>query len=218
MAKRKWRRHVSPIKICHRYQRMGRKRKRYLQLYLGALIVVLGLLIGLKTIATNNQADANNDESLSSEEQFIETIGQFAHENYQQSHVLPSVVTAQAILESDFGRSELSANYHNLFGRKAYGNEPSVSLATNEVVNGETITISGRFKVYDDDQAAIIDHGKLMTEGVNWDPQLYHGVVGERRYKKATKALQQAGYATDPNYDDKLNDLIETYDLQRFDP
>lgn len=50
-----------------------------------------------------------------------------------------------------------------------------------------------------------------------WDPNHYKAVVGEKDYKKASAALVKAGYATDPNYATKLNNLIQTYKLTQYD-
>ncbi|WP_410919685.1 glucosaminidase domain-containing protein, partial [Pseudomonas sp. SIMBA_021] len=51
----------------------------------------------------------------------------------------------------------------------------------------------------------------------SWDPNHYKAVVGEKNYKKATAALVDAGYATDPSYASKLNRIIETYSLTKYD-
>ena len=42
-------------------------------------------------------------------------------------------------------------------------------------------------------------------------------MVGEEDYKKAARALQDSGYATDPKYADKLIGIIEQYDLYKYD-
>ncbi|MGG0786949.1 glucosaminidase domain-containing protein, partial [Bacillus glycinifermentans] len=55
------------------------------------------------------------------------------------------------------------------------------------------------------------------VNGTSWDPDHYKAVVGEKDYKKATAALVKAGYATDPAYATKLNNLIETYNLTQYD-
>lgn len=152
-----------------------------------------------------------------SEDEFIARIGKIAQDNYKNSHVLPSVVIAQAILESDFGKSQLATDYYNLFGRKAYGSEKGVSLETQEYAYGEYVTINDRFKVYHSWREAIEDHGRLMKNGTDWNKDLYSGVTSATVYQEATNALQQAGYATDPTYATKLDQLIQNYHLTKYD-
>lgn len=46
---------------------------------------------------------------------------------------------------------------------------------------------------------------------------MYTAVIGEKDYKKALKAIFDAGYASDPKYIEKLVNLIETSDLTKYD-
>ena len=52
---------------------------------------------------------------------------------------------------------------------------------------------------------------------MDWDPTLYHKVLGARNYKQAAQALQDAGYATDPTYAQKLIQMIEEHELYKYD-
>ncbi|AMB99452.1 hypothetical protein AWM75_05340 [Aerococcus urinaehominis] len=159
-----------------------------------------------------------NQVKWPSQEDFIISVGEYAQSRYPKTQILPSIVTAQAILESDFGQSDLAYYYNNLFGRKAQSFDRSVSLPTQEFVDGEFITINDYFKVYHNWQDSVDDHAALMHRGVDWNPDLYQALIGERDYRLAAQALQAAGYATDPGYADKLITTIETYNLARFDP
>lgn len=198
-----------------------RKRDRAL------IVIVLFLLIGGwyfddETIDPKTWVEHDNTPSVFSTSQvsnqdFIAEIGQYAQDNYEDSGILPSVVIAQAILESDFGASDLAATYNNLYGYKAHGNQLAVDMPTLEYVEGVWIEVSEPFKVYQSWRDSVRDHGKLMYEGTEWDSNLYQGVVNAGHYTEATKALQEAGYATDPNYSVKLNNLIEKYGLNSYD-
>ena len=57
----------------------------------------------------------------------------------------------------------------------------------------------------------------LFVNGVNWDPKKYEKVLLANNYKEAAKALQEAGYATDPQYADKIITMIEEYNLMQYD-
>lgn len=148
---------------------------------------------------------------------FINRLAPTAQAAYKQYRVLPSVSLAQAILESNWGESMLADQYFNLYGVKAGEQEPNVYLETAEFVNETWITINGRFRVYDNWDQSVEEHARLLFYGVNWNPQLYHAVLEASNYQQAARALQEAGYATDPDYANKLIHMIETYHLDQYD-
>lgn len=196
----------------------SRKRRRTHQqrekqgIALGLLLLIVCLVFLYFPTHSEDQSPVTDPKQA-----FIDKIGAYALANYSQSHVLPSVVVAQAAVESDFGRSELAANYYNLFGYKASTTDRQVSLQTKEYVNGTWQVVQAPFKVYVNWQQAVQDHGELMQKGTDWEPQLYQGVVDATNYHAACIALAQAGYATDPNYAQKLIAIIEQYHLDELD-
>lgn len=121
---------------------------------------------------------------------------------------------AQAILESRSGTSGLSdAPNYNLFGIKGSYNGNSVVLETWEDDGaGNTYTINDAFRQYPSWRASLEDYAQLLQQ------QIYQGahrsVAGS--YDVATAHLT-GRYATDTNYAAKLNNLIVTYNLTRFD-
>lgn len=156
-------------------------------------------------------------ESLGKEESFIQLLLPVSQKMYELYNVRPSISIAQAILESDWGESELAADYNNLYGRKTSDLSRAVLMETSEFANGEWIVIQDYFKVYKNVTESIEDHALLMVNGTDWNPALYHPVLEAETYIEATHALQQAGYATDPTYPQKLIDLIEQYELYKYD-
>ncbi|MDR2832219.1 MAG: glycoside hydrolase family 73 protein [Streptococcaceae bacterium] len=169
---------------------------------------------------TNTPSTQNliaEDTARMQAEDFIQRIAPIAQEMQKQNGILPSIILAQAALESDFGNSLLASKYHNLFGVKAFGHSQSVNLDTKEFIDGQWITYSGEFRVYNSWRESIEAHSALMENGVTWNAQLYHGVINARNYVEAANALQDAGYATDPTYAQKLIQMIEQHNLTRFD-
>ncbi|KRF35844.1 hypothetical protein ASG93_25515 [Paenibacillus sp. Soil787] len=81
-----------------------------------------------------------------------------------------------------------------------------------EFINGKWIQIVGGFRVYDSCCDSIRDQSLLLAG----NPR-YANVLIERDYRCANKELQHAGYATDPQYADKLIRIIEGSELTRFD-
>ncbi len=148
---------------------------------------------------------------------FIRDIAPLAQKNQQEYNILASVTIAQACLESNFGQSTLASKYHNLFGVKASGDVPTVTLDTQEYENDQWVTIQGQFRVYESYQEAVEAHSKLFVEGTTWNPNQYASVLTASDYISAAKAIQTSGYATDPTYADKLIEMIETYQLENYD-
>ncbi len=138
---------------------------------------------------------------------FIEKVANFAIKNYAEYKILPSLVVAQAILESNWGKSGLTQKNNNLFGIKGAGGD----FETKEYVNGKWITIVAGFRRYETFEGSIIDHAKLLNK------TRYAKVKGETNYKEACTEIWKAGYATDPTYPQKLIKLIERLGLTVYD-
>ena len=146
---------------------------------------------------------------------FIERVGKIAIDDMKKSGVLASLKIAQAILESGWGKSGMTVKANALFGIKAGASWKGkvYSAKTQEYYDGVTFTeITALFRAYDSWEESIADHSSLLTGASR-----YKTLIGERDYKKACKEIKAAGYATDPNYDEKLIKLIESYDLMKYD-
>lgn len=203
MAKKKW-------------KKQKRKNIRWPAVVAGVAVILLAFVFSLKNLSspfTDNQ----QENEAQSHQQFIERLVPHAQELQDGYGVLPSIILGQAILESNWGKSTLASKYNNLFGIKAYGDQKKVSLETKEFVNEEWITIQGDFKVYDSWEQSMDDHTQLFVQGVDWNSALYEKVITATNYQEAAQALQDAGYATDPGYAQKIIQVIETYQLNQYD-
>lgn len=148
---------------------------------------------------------------------FIESIAPAAQQMQKQYGVLASISIAQAILESDWGNSELSSVYNNLYGMKGDSLENTVLLSTKEFYNGEWVTVQADFKVYDSWASSVQDHALLIANGTSWNANQYATVLQAKTYREAAQALQDCGYATDPDYANKLIAVIEQNTLYNYD-
>lgn len=148
---------------------------------------------------------------------FIKKIGPIAQKADQGFALLPSITIAQACLESNYGQSELSQKYNNLFGVKS--NDPNTSkiLSTKEYVNGKWIAVKASFQIYDSYESSIQAHARLFQNGTTWNKDQYQHVLAAKDYKTQAKALVTDGYATDPDYASKLINLIEQFNLNKYD-
>lgn len=153
-------------------------------------------------------------------ESFIEKLGEPARKIGKEKDLYASVMLAQAVLESASGSSSLSkAPNYNLFGIKGTHNGKSVSMATQEDLgNGTLYTTQSGFRVYENYEDCFNDYAKLLTEGISGDSSYYSGALksNAKTYQEATKFLT-GRYATDTQYNKKLNGLIETYELTQYD-
>jgi flagellum-specific peptidoglycan hydrolase FlgJ len=181
------------------------------------LALALFFMLIDKQTTTASIPKNQNGETYVKREAFIKTIAPYAKELQENYGILPSIVIGQAVLESNFGQSQLARKYNNLFGVKAYGDQKKVNLETKEYVNEEWIVIKGEFVVYDSWEDSMLAHSKLFANGVTWNPALYHKVLTATNYRQAAEEIQNAGYATDPDYANKLIQIIQTYQLADYD-
>lgn len=148
-------------------------------------------------------------------QEFIERVGALAVADMKKSGVLASMTIAQAILESGWGKSGLTVKANALFGIKAgksWGGKV-YSAQTQECFDGVTFTtITALFRAYESWAESVADHSAMLTGAAR-----YKAVIGERDYKTACRAIHAAGYATDPQYADKLIQIIESYSLTAYD-
>ncbi len=130
--------------------------------------------------------------------------------------LFPSVLMVQGIVESNNGNSLLTSKYHNHFGIKADSSwtGKKVNLQTNEVFNGNTVTIGDYFRVYDSDEAGFRDRTNFLLTNPRYTTA---GVFAATTPEAQIDALKRAGYATDPNYVQILKDVLVRYNLSALD-
>lgn len=137
----------------------------------------------------------------------------------QKFNILPSVTIAQAILESNWGRSELATKAHNLFGIKAskeWTGGIYSKLTWEQDEFGQKYSVEANFRKYISIKDSIIDHDDFFVS-TEWRKNNYKRVLEATNYKDQCKALQACGYATDKEYANKLINLIERLGLQLYD-
>ena len=149
---------------------------------------------------------------------FIEKVAPAAVLIANAQGIYPSVMIAQAALESSWGQSGLAESYNNLMGTKGNADGKSVTVRTREVQNGESVYINAGFTIYDSWGHSLFHYGSLMKNGLSWDSEYYSGTWLENtdNYQDATAWLQ-GRYATDTSYASKLNQTIESFNLDQYD-
>lgn len=126
-----------------------------------------------------------------------------------------SVILAQAILESDWGRSLLARRNKNLFGIKAHSrtNPSKVTVfSTREYTGGRARREKARFASYDTFEECLDDYARLLAR-----PRYAPARAVTANPDAFARELQRCGYATDPRYAHKLSLLIRRYRLDQYD-
>lgn len=153
-------------------------------------------------------------------QEFIETASSYAKIIAQENGLYASVITAQAYLETGYGRSALSkAPNHNLFGIKGTYNGEFVNVYTKEDDGkGNLTTIKADFRKYPSYRESYEDYAEKMVNGVSWNKEIYTGTwkANTNNYTDATAALTGV-YATDISYYTKLNRIIKDFNLYELD-
>lgn len=179
------------------------------------VVILLSLLFVqfIKWSGASNNTQTTKIEDIK-KEKFVEKIAPIAQDEQQKYHIFASITIAQAALESNWGQSELATQYYNLFGVKS---DTGGLMTTKEYVNGQWIVVRARFAIYQSWRESIEQHTALFVDGTSWDSSHYQAVLSADNYVETAQALQQRGYATDPNYAQKLISLIKTYNLDKYD-
>ena len=125
-----------------------------------------------------------------------------------------SPIIAQAIHESGWGESSLSAKYHNYFGLKCgtLWRGKSVNLSTKEEYSAGTLTtIRSNFRVYDNMEEGVKGYFEFIQLARYANLK---GVTSPRQY---LQNIKNDGYATGSQYVDHTMALINLYNLTQFD-
>ncbi|MGM9903954.1 N-acetylmuramoyl-L-alanine amidase [Enterococcus sp. 10A9_DIV0425] len=188
-----------------------------------APLVGTSLLVGPMMVTAAPQqvrADEQGTQTSADPQAFINQIGWAASEVAASNDLYASVMIAQALLESAYGTSGLSsAPYYNLFGVKGHSSQQVVYMNTQEYLNGQWVTLNEPFRQYSSYWESFQDHANVLrSTSFSTGDYHYAGVwkSNTTSFYDATSYLT-GRYATDPNYGSKLNTLINTYNLTRFD-
>lgn len=143
---------------------------------------------------------------------FLSSIADAAMESGRQYKIPPSIILAQAALESGWGRSTLSRRHHNLFGIKATGNQASTQFNTLEFGPKGAHIVAARFKTFNTARESILHHGVLLSSDVRYESTRAAG----NNWRSFLAELAPT-YASDPAYATHISQIIETYELDRWD-
>jgi flagellar protein FlgJ len=144
-------------------------------------------------------------------QQFVETMWPLAQRAADKLGVSPHVLLAQAALETGWGkhisRHTDGTNSHNLFNIKADSRwqGDTVRVDTTEFRHGRLIKEQAQFRAYGTYAESFEDYVKFLQSSPRYGQALQS--AGDNAH--FVRQLQQSGYATDPQYADKILKIMD---------
>ncbi len=149
---------------------------------------------------------ATRDAPFESAASFVRAVWPHARDAAKSLGIAPRALVAQAALETGWGQAVIRGadgrSSHNLFGIKAdtRWDGPRVAVPTMEYQNGVLARTRAAFRAYDSVQESFADYVRFLQSNRRYSVALEQAGRPERFFQ----ALQEAGYATDPRYADKV--------------
>lgn len=143
---------------------------------------------------------------------FVKALAPYAEAAARKLGVSPRALLAQAALETDWGahmpRQADGASSYNLFGIKAGDswNGPAVHVPTLEYEGGVAVRKLDSFRAYASPAESFMDYARVLAGSPRYAAALGQG----ENVRGFARALQQGGYATDPEYAEKLVRLADS--------
>ena len=140
-------------------------------------------------------------------QQYFNQYKDVAIEQMQRYNIPASITLAQGVFESGAGRSELAVRGNNHFGIKCNGWTGRKTYHDDDEDNE-------CFRAYDSAYESYEDHSRFLVNSPRYR-QLFS--LKKTDYKGWAKGLKAAGYATNPQYANKLIEIIQLYKLYEYD-
>lgn len=147
----------------------------------------------------------------------------------QKYGLLPSVTAAQTILEAGYCKTELAQKANNVCGMKCelsgntwpgstWDGKDKVKILTAEQNKvGNVHYEYADFRKYPNIETSIADRCAYLLGAMNGSKLRYACIQDCRDYKSQIKLIKSGGYATDVNYVDKICNIIQRFDLDKYD-
>lgn len=192
------------------------RNKRVAQTFLA--LVVAGTVFSAGegfVVNADEVAQASSINTLAkslTKENFVSVISPISKQIANENNLYPSLMVAQALLESYYGQSTLTQEANNLFGIKSFDGKGYV-IDTTEYINGRQVTVKAVFKRYNNLMESLEDYAYFLNT-----PRYanVHRSIAKNGLE-AARNVQRDGYATDPIYAKSLIEVIKNYNLTSLD-
>ena len=162
-------------------------------------ICLLGcLMFGFATFAQYNEQDIRD---------YIEQYSEVAIQKMNEYKIPASITVAQGIFESACGKSRLAVEGNNHFGIKCHE-------WTGDTILVDDDELQECFRKYPSVEESYNDHSLFLTNRKRYSNLFQLDIMD---YKSWARTLKQDGYATNPQYADRLISLIERFNIARLD-
>ncbi len=166
------------------------------------LSIAVALLLSILT------SSAQSMRKNQAYEEYIHKYRAIAVEEMKLYHIPASITLAQGLLESGAGKGELARKSNNHFGIKCGSAWSGPNVRHDDDARQEC------FRAYRHAKDSYRDHSKFLRSGARY---AFLFQLSPTDYKGWARGLKKAGYATDPQYANRLINIIELYDLHRYD-
>ena len=166
------------------------------------------LFITLILLYANIICIQGQGKKQASYEEYINKYKNLAIQMQKEYKIPASIKLAQGLLETAAGSSRLAKIGNNHFGIKCKDEWRGGRMYHDDDAVGEC------FRTYKSAEDSYLDHSKFLSER-KYYVSLFQLDIYD--YKAWARGLQQSGYATDKAYGTKLINLIETYELYKYD-
>ena len=146
-----------------------------------------------------------------SPEQFVKELWPLAKQTAKELGVDPKALISQAALETGWGSrisqggdGQSSYNLFNIKADRRWQGE-SVTISTLEYQGGIPVQQKAAFRAYDSYEASFKDYAAFISNS----PRYGEAMAKAGDAEAYVEALQQGGYATDPNYANKIKDIMQ---------
>ncbi|WP_295992161.1 glucosaminidase domain-containing protein [uncultured Alistipes sp.] len=170
-------------------------------------ILLAGIILLALPLAAAAQQPARKGSRMTREE-YIDRYKSIAVEQMERYGIPASITMAQGILESDCGNSTLSKSSNNHFGIKCKKNWTGERVFHDDDARGEC------FRAYPSVEASYHDHAEFLDSQPRYDSLF---VYASNDYRSWARGLKAAGYATAPDYAQRLIRIIEECELHLLD-
>ncbi len=150
-----------------------------------------------------------------SPDDYISKYAPIAIEEMYRSNIPASITLAQGIIESSWGGSELAATHKNHFGIKCNsGWEGIHTYHEDDDYDENGNLLASCFRGYYSVEESYKDHSNFLMRGARYS-KLFELDIND--FVNWAIGLKECGYATDPEYAQKLINTINKYGLNQFD-
>lgn len=154
------------------------------------------------------QRPATERKTRLTREEYIDRYKSIAVQHMERYGIPASITMAQGILESDCGNSWLSTQSNNHFGIKCKRDWKGETIRHDDDAKGEC------FRCYPSVEASYRDHAEFLDTQPRYDSLFAYSATDYRSWARGLKA---AGYATAPDYAQRLVRIIEESRLYLLD-